>query len=318
MVKAFFLRASTFVSTLCFLCSSAFPQTTSRVVDFEDFAIGSPPAFYGPTENAITRPDNYGGTSWQGTIEVGGVHFSNKYSDYYWSGFAISNGTDTSTEGWTNQFSSITGSGANGSQQYAVASGYHDTISSGDNSNLFNPINTDHLKNLPSFYLSEGTKLQSFSVTNTTYAALSMLNGDGVGKKFGGETGNDPDYFLLNIYGMDSQGVPLEESLQIALADFTQLDATRDYILQDWVKVDVSSMSEASSFHFNVVSSDSGPWGMNTPAYFAIDDLQLASVPEPTTLVLCGVAGLTAFGARRFRRKGSNREKLTAEESMLV
>ncbi len=34
-------------------------------------------------------------------------------------------------------------------------------------------------------------------------------------------------------------------------------------------------MANARSLHFNLASSDSGPFGMNTPAYFAIDDLTL-------------------------------------------
>jgi hypothetical protein len=31
--------------------------------------------------------------------------------------------------------------------------------------------------------------------TNTTYAALSMLSGDSFAKKFGGASGDDPDWF---------------------------------------------------------------------------------------------------------------------------
>jgi hypothetical protein len=37
-----------------------------------------------------------------------------------------------------------------------------------------------------------------------TYAALSMRDGDGFAKQFGGASGDDPDYFLLTITGRDA------------------------------------------------------------------------------------------------------------------
>ena len=40
---------------------------------------------------------------------------------------------------------------------------------------------------------------------------------------------------------------------------------------------------------------------MNTPAYFALGDLTLSSVPEPSTLALLGAAGVVGmfWGYRR-------------------
>ena len=53
-------------------------------------------------------------------------------------------------------------------------------------------------------WVSAGTKPISVQLTNTTYTALSMLNGDSFSKKFGGSTGNDPDYLRLIIQGRDA------------------------------------------------------------------------------------------------------------------
>ena len=39
-------------------------------------------------------------------------------------------------------------------------------------------------------------------------------------------------------------------------------------------------------------SSDTGSYGMNTPAYFAMDSL--TTVPEPMTIALLGLGGLLA------------------------
>ena len=43
---------------------------------------------------------------------------------------------------------------------------------------------------------------------------------------------------------------------------------------------------------------------MNTPAYFALDNLAVTSVPEPETLVLTGLGGLALLAMRK-RKKGS-------------
>ena len=41
-------------------------------------------------------------------------------------------------------------------------------------------------------------------LTNATYAALSMQNGDSFAKKFGGTTGNDADLFGVTLRGFDN------------------------------------------------------------------------------------------------------------------
>ncbi|MDY6839745.1 MAG: DUF4465 domain-containing protein [Thermodesulfobacteriota bacterium] len=65
---------------------------------------------------------------WNGSDSSGGfisgdAHFSNCYdtSRGSWDGWAYSNMTDTTTAGWTNQYSAITGGGAGGSANYGVA-----------------------------------------------------------------------------------------------------------------------------------------------------------------------------------------------------
>ena len=50
---------------------------------------------------------------------------------------------------------------------------------------------------------------------------------------------------------------------------------------------------------FTMSSSDNGMFGMNTPAYFAMDNLV---VPEPSSLTLGALAGLTLLRRRRATR----------------
>ncbi|MGH7135644.1 MAG: DUF4465 domain-containing protein, partial [Pirellulales bacterium] len=87
--------------------------TSAGVVDddvtFEDFGL------------MLNQYDNNAGSS--GFFNIDGNSFNNSYDPTYgvWYGWAISSMTDTTTPDYTNQYSAITGSGAGGSQTYAVA-----------------------------------------------------------------------------------------------------------------------------------------------------------------------------------------------------
>ena len=141
-------------------------------------------------------------------------------------------------------------------------------------------------------------------ITNTTYAALSMLNGDSFAKKFGGASGNDPDWFLLTITGKNASG-GTTGTVDFYLADYQFENNANDYIVDDWTFVDLTALGDiVKSLEFALSSSDVGQWGMNTPASFAMDSLTV--VPEPSTLVLLCGAGV-AGAVWRYRRRCSPR-----------
>src|SRR5262249_30519839 len=96
--------------------------------------------------------------------------------------------------------------------------------------------------------------------------------GDMFSKKFGGPDGTDPDYFLLTIYGLDAAGNPTG-SVDFLLADYTFQDPNLNYIISAWTTVDLTPLGNAVLLQFNLISSDIGPFGMNTPSYFALDNL---------------------------------------------
>lgn len=182
----------------------------------------------------------------------GGILLPNNYNPAFasWDGWAISNTTDTVTPGFFNESSAIAGGGAEGSATYAV-------------SYVFGSSNM-RLKN-------RGT-VNGLYITNTTYAYLSIKDGDAFAKKFGGITGNDPDFFLLKVKKFFN-GLLAADSVAFYLADYRFANNAQDYIVDDWTWLDLSPLGAADSLQFTLSSSDIGAFGMNTPAYFAVDQV---------------------------------------------
>ena len=231
------------------------------LVDFEDVGAGLDPQDYfnGPDPDGTIVTGPYDDVVVLGDFRSESLTFNNAYSVDFdsWNQWAYSNKTDTVTAGYLNQFSAYPGVGADGSATFGVA-----FASQGDFYDL--PLITRDDDDLRSF--------GSLAVTNTTYAALSMLLGDSFAKKFGGDSGDDQDFFTLTIEGLDATGQPVG-SVDVFLADYRFSDNTQDYILDDWITVDLGPVSSARSLSFSLSSSDVGVFGMNTPSYFAVDDI---------------------------------------------
>lgn len=166
---------------------------------------------------------------------------SNYSGIFYYSGFTISNQDDITTAGYTNPYSCIASSGAYGSSNFAVYNKSRDSIK-------FNaPIELDNVM-----------------LCNNTYAALSMENGDFVAKKF--EAG---DYFKVFIKPHNAAGEKLGTE-EFYLADFRD---GKSIIVKEWTKFDLSTYKDVSYIKFGFESTDNGDYGMNTPAYFCIDNI---------------------------------------------
>ena len=237
-----------------FFMATAFSQTK---IDFENLSLA---------ENSYWDGESSTLGVFNNDLSVNGIVFHNTYSRSDWgygitesfSGFAYSKVTDNTTAGIENQYSCIAGSGADGSAIYGL------------------------------FYGSAGLTVDfetalaptTIALCNTTYAYLSMQDGDAFAKKFGGESGDDPDYFLVRIVGI-ATGARVD-SLDFYLADYRFEDNSEDYLVKDWTEVDLSGFGEITSLEFSLYSSDMGNWGMNTPAYFCIDNLNGIDLEELT------------------------------------
>jgi len=225
------------------------------IADFEDLTLGP--------ESHWNESDGSGG------FASGIAWFNNNYDSQYgsWDGFSYSNITDTTSSGMAGQYNAMAGGGQGGSTNYAV--GYIGWTEA------------------PAMTLDVVTIVSGLYVTNNNYAYYSMLNGDAFAKKFGGTSGDDADWFLLTMTGRDVLG-DVTETAEFYLADFRFADNELDYIVNDWRYVDLTALGAVKSVEFGLSSSDAGFYGMNTPAYFAIDTV----VPELGTLVLLGVGAL--------------------------
>lgn len=187
-----------------------------------------------------------------GSFQESFFKFHNEYNAMWgaWSGWAISSKTDSVTAGFTNDLSSIAGQG-HLSTTYAVA-----YLAGGKN---YVAIDNRNLS------------ITGIYISNSTYAYRSMENGDAFAKKFGGISGSEPDFFKL-VIGAVKDGRALEKEVEVYLADFRPQKDDEDFILKDWKFVPLD-FGAVDSLSFVLSSSDNGAFGMNTPAYFCMDDI---------------------------------------------
>lgn len=227
-------------------CLSGLFSTAQFLEDFESFNLS---------------PESYdNGSGGTGDFYFSDLILNNFYDTAwggYWVGFSISNITDNTTAGIGNQYSSFTGSGANGSAVYGVA--------------YDNPTITG----------SGGIIIDSFRIANNTYAALSMRDGDFFGKQFGSiynangviDGTNGEDYF--KVWAIAHSNITSDkDSVEFYLADYRFADSALDYIYDGWTTIDVSGFGFLTgSVTFRFESSDMSAGYINTPLYFVLDDI---------------------------------------------
>lgn len=218
---------------------------------FETLPFKSSDTFYKNTTGTVTTDNGF---------DDGLGHFP-----YYWdpafggfwsSGFAYTNKHDSVNGSYTNLYSAITAKGYNNSAAYVAVN------QNGDMPNIIK------LKGA-----AIGNPVYGLYVTNSTYAYKTMLNGDAFAKKFGGPTGNDPDWYKLVVRGYLHDTLKAD-SVEVFLADFRNSDNTKDSITRYWKWVDLLPLGNVDSIALLVNSSDRGQFGINTPTFYSIDNMK--------------------------------------------
>jgi len=259
----FFVLASTFV-----VATSAVAQTSGNdTLTFESFPLDPMTGYFNGstlvpqdtnTVDTFYTLDNF-------KFDISFTKWSETVSS--WAGYAVSRTTDTVTAGVTNQYSAYAYGGANGSEKYGVAYLFDDS----------KKIEFDTIRTL-----------KSIDITNTTYAVQSMLKGDNFAKIFGSPNGADgnpdgtegKDWFLLEIIPLDENDQKSGDTIKYYLADYRFDNDADDYIIKEWKTVNLENV-KAKKLVFKLSSSDTGGSGMNTPAYFALDNLITRKGDEP-------------------------------------
>ncbi len=250
----------------------------------------------GTFEDQNPGPDTFNNDfSSTNSFMTGGFTLNNNFEQFpafsFWSGFSVSSSLDNTFVKNDSDFSheygayaplGANGTGSGGSATYGVA----DNFSQGD-----------AIINLPA-----GTTPFSIDITNSTYAADSIVFGD----SFTGGPFVQGDFFRLDILGysdMNGGGTQVGD-IPFYLADFR---GSSLLLVSNWTTVDLSSLIGAESLEFTMTSTNSGMNGINTPAFFAIDNIVAqtadAAVPEPSTIVL-GAIGLGMIGGYSLVRRG--------------
>lgn len=195
-------------------------------------------------------------------INIDGFQLSHSATDWgggilSWYGFCPSKSADTSdhTADWTwldNQWSAITGGGVSGeATPYFV--GCWNTSEATDS---YSDTSSCMIA-----YSGYEFQPQEIYVTNSSYAYYTMINGSAFNKVF-----TESDWLHLIIIGYNAGRKTAR--IVVDLAKGTDL-------LDSWQKVNLSALGTVTEITFQMESSDSGQWGMNTPSYFCIDRLTI-------------------------------------------
>jgi hypothetical protein len=269
-------------------------KTVVKKVCFEEFAtsIGTNWSWNGTTGRNLSGmfPNNFLDSTGN-SINLPAYGFSlpeysyqSKGAEFYWGGWngqimnfwcgtGLSTVTNTTYNGFLNEMASVTGSGNNNSQTYAVAYG-----------DCFNDLPYEDSEAIR-ISLPSGARVKSIAITNTVYTATSLSTGLS-------DTGNSVeapaitkagDAFGINIYGLDTNGDLIEwldengnpkDSIQVPLGKWCN---NAPQILMNWQTVCLSNIENAAELRFSfytTIDGDDSEWGFFTPAYFAFDDLK--------------------------------------------
>ncbi len=283
----FFQRS--FLGTFLGWCLSCGLVQADTVANFDSLTFGS--------ENYENGANLLPSTSADRSFTTGGATFNNYFTSdkygSYWEGWAYSKVTDNADYGnvggedqnYLHQYGAITGGGVVKSQTGATkATGDIDTTSTYAVS-----LTMDYYITAPIISFATPQTVAGAYFTNTAYAYYTIKNGNAYANAFDAN-----DWFCLTISGYNSAG-NLVGSKDFYLAG-------NGSIVNTWQWVDLSDLGSVASLSFSQSSTDNGDWGMNTPAYFAMDNLTLSStaVPEPGSITMV-LSGLTAL-AWRWRR----------------
>lgn len=257
------------VTVGCALLAVALPAS-AEVIGFQDLTLPAAGYFNGDPGTlspgqSVHQPWVSGGISFSNTF---GIDSYGGFNYEYWYGFAYSDVVNTTDPAFTNQYASFPGGGYQ-SSTYAVAFADGAAVA------------------LPS-----PASVAGFRIANTTYAAVTMRDGD----QYGFTSPLHPGGWFSTTATGRLGGSPTGTAT-FYLADLR--GGTPPGILATWDWFDLSVLGVVDAIEFSFDGSDTGVFGLNTPAYFAMDSLTVNAVPEPSAWTLASAGAVVALAFRR-------------------
>lgn len=279
----------------------------SRVVDFEstglDFANSGSNAIRGPFPTPIDDGDGFDFTS-SSQLTTDGLTLNNDLEEFpgfdLFTGFYASQRTGDQysfSQRFLNNNDTVTasGSGAGGSDTWVVAFA-GPVIESATGMISGNGLSV--------LSVDDQSTIDSLSINNTALVRDSVIMGDGFAHPFGDQTGGSnggpdgvperDDFFVVRFTDLDEG-----DFQEVTLAEFS-LSSNSLFLVEDFTDVDLRSLNASRigiGFRGSVVNS----FGLATPTFVAIDNVQVTSVPEPSGVFLTAILGLIASRQRRRR-----------------
>ncbi len=234
----------------------------------------------------LAQESFWNGSDDTGSFVSGGFLFENGHEVYdygewgtydYCYGFFYTNRTAATYSGdaQNEQYNACVGSGAEESATYATYN-----------------LNSYTQKGV--VVLGEAREISGCYLTNNAYAFQSMTAGDSYARKFG-----QGDWLKVTIVGIGAEG-QTTGSVDFYLADLRSENEAEQYILDRWAWCDLTPLGEVQRLDFLMSSTDNGDYGMNTPAYFCMDNLD-GVAPVPTAV---GSSAAPSATAQRYALDG--------------
>lgn len=204
----------------------------------------------------------------------------------FWNGgFAISNFHNMTQGDYQNQCSVYWPNGGHSGSNFAVAFGYSDSYN--DSQTTYDKCAKIYLTDANGYKVKtentpvEGTpkygKFNSVWVCNTTYAYLVMKDGNSFTQ---GSLQKQNGWFKVVFVALDATGKSTGRKVEYYLANFDSSKNTEsgltNKIRTGWNQVNLSDLGDSvCTVAINFEGSDSSTYGLNTPAYVAIDDIDV-------------------------------------------
>lgn len=151
------------------------------------------------------------------------------------------------------------GGGHNGSDNFAMHYGYFDGSD-------YNQTTEDAL---PAIYFKDeqARVIDHVWVALSTYEYYCLYEGNGLTAPLG-----EGDYVIIEAIGHKEDGTIQKISFRVA--DW------ESGVIDDWTKLDLSSLGKVNKVYFNIVGSNDNGYGFSQPAYFAYDDVAVQFIDK--------------------------------------